>query len=381
MTRPLTWKRLLAVPAALTLALGGAVLTAAPATAAPLDPVTITAPVDGTVSAVRTVAVSGTGSDGDVVTVSAESDAFSPVDVIVPAGGIWNTSVTFPDTAAAAQTIVADQIAADDTATTDSVAVIIPAPVVPVVPFLVTSPADGADIPSRLVEFEGTAPAGATITVTVNGEEGFGSVFAEDDGTFAFPGFFPFELGTDVTVVVNATDTEGNELTPETLQLSLLEPIAAPVITSPASGAVITGGTVTFSGTGIAGNTVVVIVAPDEATATAILANPDFDITALVPTVVVGADGRWTVSTTLPLGGYTAAALHTETPITDVDSEVLSLPSNEVAFSLVAPVVRRQLAATGPVSGGFAAPGALVILAGLGMVIASRRRTTIATAV
>lgn len=44
MTPPLSWKRLLAVPAALALALGGAVLTAAPASAAVGDDLVVTSP-------------------------------------------------------------------------------------------------------------------------------------------------------------------------------------------------------------------------------------------------------------------------------------------------------------------------------------------------
>lgn len=247
-------------------------------------------------------------------------------------------------------------------------------PVVPT-PFVLVSPATGDDIPSRFVDFEGTAPAGATITATVNGEDGFGSIFADDDGTFAFQGYFPFQLGNDVTVVLTATQTDGTQLTPETVTLSLLEPVAPPVITSPATGSTITGGTVTFVGTGIPGNTVVVTIGPDAATIDRIFDNDDFDFAALVPSTVVAPDGTWTVSTTLPLGGYTAAALHTETPIDSPDSEVISLPSNEVALTLVAAAIRpAQLAATGAVTTGFAAPAALVILAGLGMVVMSRRR-------
>lgn len=386
MTRTLSWKRLLAVPATLALALGGALLTAAPATAAPGDDLVVTSPAATSTQTSTTFAVTGTASDGATITITDDGGVTVGSAVAVP-GGAFTATVTLVDAVTTPQTLVVAQVpvAGDPAPVVTEVTLVVnlDLPVVPT-PFALVSPADGADIPSRFVDFEGTAPAGATVTATVNGEEGFGSVFAADDGTFAFQGYFPFELGNDVTVVVTATQTDGTALTPETVTLSLLEPVAPPVITSPPSGSVITGGTVTFSGTGIAGNTVVVTVGPDAATSALIFDDDDFDFAALVPSTVVAPNGTWTVSTTLPLGGYTAAALHTETPIDSVDSEVISLPSNEVPFTLVAAAIapaatggRAELAATGAVTSGFATPAALVILAGLGMLVMSRRRLAV----
>jgi len=378
MTRTRLSRAVLAVPAALSLALGGALLAAAPASAAPGDPLVITSPQNGATTDSRIVEFTGTGSDGAGIALSNDggTTVLGTPTTVAP-GGAWTISVTFPDDAATAQTVVATQAIADTTPptiTTVPVTFNLPpaAPVAPE-PIVLDSPAEGAQIDSRFVDFVGTATPGATLFVSI-GDDVFGSDFADADGNFDFQGLFPFEVGDDVTVVVSAEDADGNALgDPITRSFSLLAPIAAPVITSPTTGSTITGGTVTFRGTGSAGDTAVVIISPDEAT---VAANPGLDITALLPYAVVAEDGTFVITTTLPVGTYTAVAILNETPITSADSEVLSLPSNEVTFTLVAAAAPAgtELANTGPTSTGLVGPAAALLLGGLLLTVAARRR-------
>ena len=137
-----------------------------------------------------------------------------------------------------------------------------------------------------------------------------------------------------------------------------------------------TGTTLTVSGTGIAGRSVLVFILPnDAATLTAV---GSVDPLALSPSTVVLPDGSWSVTTTLSFGTYGLAAVHTTTPPTAVDAEPLSETSNQVLVTLAAPVViaPAELAATGSVNSDLAIPaGLLVVVGALLHLTVSRRRS------
>jgi len=379
MTRSRLSRAVLALPAALSLALGGALLAAAPASAAPGDPVLITSPQDATTDVERVLTVTGTGSDGATVILTDAADAPLGQPVVVAQGGAWSAPVTFAPDAPANQSITATQFEdplTTDAFTEDSVTFTL-ADAVPVDPeeLVVTSPADGDAVDSRRVEFVGTATPGAAVSASVDGLA-LGQATADENGDYVFEAVFPIGLvpENEVTVNVTAVNPDGTSATPVDIQLVLPAPIAAPVITEPAAGSTVAGGgAVTFRGTGVAGETLAIISVPDQATATA---NPDIDPLSLIVSTVVAEDGSFAVSTTLPLGTYTAVAVHTETPFDPVESLALSLPSNEVTFTLVAAAAPAgaELANTGPTSVGLVGPAAALLLGGLLLTMAARRR-------
>jgi len=272
---------------------------------------------------------------------------------------------------------VIDPLNAQATTTTDQVSFTLAAPV-PVVPepLDVTSPTSGTTTDSRIVEFVGTATPGAEVAANVDGAP-FGGITADSNGDFVFEAEFPIGIGEDITVNVTAVNPDGTSATPVDIELTLPAPLASPVITSPTTGSTIAGGgAVTFRGTGIAGQTVALVILPDQAT---IAANPNIDPLSLFPSAVVATDGSFVINATLPLGTYTAVAVHTDTPFDPLTSQALSLPSNEVTFTLAAAPAAAgprgtELADTGATSTGMVGPAAGLLLVGLLLVAASRRR-------
>ncbi|TWX34954.1 hypothetical protein ES689_14005 [Frigoribacterium sp. ACAM 257] len=165
-----------------------------------------------------------------------------------------------------------------------------------------------------------------------------------------------------------------------------------PVITSPTEGQVVTGGTVTISGTGPVGTGIVLTVADPsflDGTITESPAEGRFYLTDLADPILVDADGNWTVSVELLPGEYVTQAIAAELNADGSVNETggVSDFSNAVAFSLVAaavvpPVVTPVAPGTRPAglayTGSEASQGvvgaALLLLVGGGLLVAARRR-------
>lgn len=109
MTRPLSWKRLLAVPATLALALGGALLTAGPASAAPGDNLVVTSPAATSTQTSLAFAVTGTASDGAVITVT-DGTGVTVGSSIAAVGGAFTANVTLVDAVTTPQTLLVAQV-------------------------------------------------------------------------------------------------------------------------------------------------------------------------------------------------------------------------------------------------------------------------------
>jgi LPXTG-motif cell wall-anchored protein len=368
-------RKLLAMPAVLALAAGGVLLGAVPAQAAPGTLVVLT-PIDGSTATSRAVEVSGTGSVGAGVA-AANADSSVIGATVVDALGTWTITLAFTDAAAASQTITVNQVLPPDLDPDAAViAITLPAvvPSVPSGPIVVDEPADGATFATRTVTFTGSAPVGSSLTFSVGDGEVPVSLPVEADGSFTFDFSFPFVLGNSPGVTFAGVDGAGVALVPVELTVNLPAPIAAPVIVSPTNNSTVTGTTLTVRGTGIPGVSVVVLILPDDdATLAAAAAVDPADFT---PTTVVGPTGAWSVSATLPLGTYRAAAFHTTTPPSAPDAALLSESSNEVVFTVAAAAVVRPavLAATGPTSTALAFPAGGLVLAGAALLGASRRR-------
>lgn len=172
-------------------------------------------------------------------------------------------------------------------------------------------------------------------------------------------------------------------------EVVLLTP--TPVITSPTEGQVVTGGTVTISGTGPAGAGIVLTVADPsflDGTATE-PAEGRFYLTDLADPILVDAEGNWTVTVSLLPGEYVTQAIAAELNADGSVDEAGAVSdfSNTVAFSLVAaavappvvtpaaPVVRPAgLAYTGSEASQGVVGAALLLLVGGGLLVAARRR-------
>jgi hypothetical protein len=173
-------------------------------------------------------------------------------------------------------------------------------------------------------------------------------------------------------------------------EVVLLTP--TPVITSPTEGQVVTGGTVTISGTGPVGTGIVLTVADSsflDGTATETPAEGRFYLTDLADPILVDAQGNWTVTVSLLPGEYATQAVAAELNADGSVNEAGAVSdfSNTVTFSLVAaaaapPVVTPAAPAARPAglayTGSEASQGvvgaALLLLVGGGLLVAARRR-------
>ncbi|MBF4575598.1 LPXTG cell wall anchor domain-containing protein [Frondihabitans sp. VKM Ac-2883] len=192
--------------------------------------------------------------------------------------------------------------------------------------------------------------------------------------------------------------------------------LGAPTITSPTNGQKLVGSTVTFAGTGTPGSDIGVIVLTTKAYKAALaqakaaeakssasasrLASPRAGTTATPadPTarIIVGANGRWSVTLAAKPGDYTAVAIAAlldanGDPVVDAaGTPVAAGPSAPVEFTLTAAVVTPAAAGTGvdgngtttlAYTGSDTAPlaigGSLVLLAGAGLLLAARRRRSL----
>ncbi|EPX60078.1 Large repetitive protein [Cystobacter fuscus DSM 2262] len=199
----------------------------------PVAPV-VTAPDEGTLFNTRTPVITGTAEAGTTVTVYLDG---SVVDT-APVNALGNWSFTTAELSDGTYTVkVTATDAANNTSpesNTRTFRVDATAPAAPVI----TAPADGALINTRVNVITGTAEAGTTVTVYLNGSA-VGTAPVDGAGAWSFT---TAEL-TDGTYTVKATATDAaNNTSPEsstrTFRVDATAP-AAPVITAPADGALV----------------------------------------------------------------------------------------------------------------------------------------------
>jgi len=371
-------RAVLAVPATLSLALGGALLATAPASAAVGDPVVITSPTDGETVTSRNIYVTGTGSDGETITVSTgEGIVYGSTPVAV--GGAWSLQVTFTDDSAPQQRILVSQSTNNTPADGGEVSITLPPPPDPD-GVTVAFPEDGTTNLPRFSMIQGAAVEGASIVASV-GDVVVAEGVADASG-YNLDAYFPPEVGDDVELSVTAENPDGSVPEPVVLQLTLLEAVDAPVLTAPSASQSVAAGQVTFRGTGTPGLDVLLVIVPDAATISAGVALSEEQS---APFGEVAADGSITITTTLPAGRYGAVALLTNDLRRGTEYTQRSLPSNAVDFTVVpaaagASPAAPELAATGATSTGLVGPAAALLLGGLVLLVASRRRTGSTTA-
>ncbi|MET3511174.1 LPXTG cell wall anchor domain-containing protein [Plantibacter flavus] len=263
MSRHLSWRKALAVPAAIALALGGAVLTAAPASAAEAG-LTVTAPAQNSTVDSRTVTVTGSVLGGSTVIVYA-ADGTTPL-ARTNVGGSFGQPIdysvqlpTYADDAAVAQNIKVGGLFGGSGIPQVGVDFSLPA-VAPA--FAVTSPTEGQALDSRTVTFTGTGTDGSTVNVLdTNGDRVPGTTAAVvTNGQWTTTGTYADDAAVAQTVNVNQV-TGGAGRGEATVNFTL--PAAVPAqtfsVTSPTEGQALDSRTVTFTGTGTDGSTVNVL--------------------------------------------------------------------------------------------------------------------------
>ena len=368
---------------------------------------TVATPTEGQVLDTRTVTFSGTASEGSTVVVSNATGELGRQNL----GNATSYAITYTyaDTSAAAQTVTVNGTLGGSGITPVTRSFTIPAPAVAPAPaktLVLDEPAEGTTTDSRTVTFTGTAPAGSTVIVNADDADGveLGRQNLGDDTTYSFEVTYTEDDDVAQTVFVSGFVGGSGFDNTVTRNFNLpavvapVEPIVldTPVITSPTTGAALTGDQVTFEGTGTPGSDIGLLVVPtaalDEVTTNAEEPADPAD------RIIVDEAGNWTVTLALEPNDYTAVAISAllddeGQPVLDADGlPVVSEPSNEVQFTLAAaaavvpagttPVATTPagLAYTGSDNQGLALGlGAALTLAGAGLAFAARRRAKLAS--
>ena len=249
-------------------------------TAPPAVPVVLT-PANGSTTSDNTPTYTGTAEAGSTVTVIVDGVVVGTTTA--NASGAWSFT---PPAALADGTHSVNATATDAVgntsaqSNTNTFTVDTTPPAAPVV----LTPANGSTTNDNTPTYTGTAEAGSTVTVIVDGAV-VGTTVASASGTWSFTPVVPLADGPHA-VKATATDAVGNtsvESNTNTFTVDTTAP-AAPVVTAPANGSITNDNTPTYTGTAEAGSTVTVIV----------------DGTP-VGTTVASASGTWSFTPVVPL--------------------------------------------------------------------------------
>jgi LPXTG-motif cell wall-anchored protein len=252
----------------------------------------ITAPEDGSVTDDSTPTISGTGEPGNTVTVTDEEGAVLGSAEVDPDGS-WQ--VVAPELPDGDHTITATQTDADGNTSEESAPVDFTidtdTPDAPVI----TDPDDQSLTNDNTPTISGTGEPGATITVSIDGDDA-GTTVVEPDGSWNFT--FPDPIGDgDHAVGATQTDGAGNASEADQITITVDTAVDAPTISTPEDGSTITDTTPEITGTGEPGATVIVVI--------------DDEIVGEVP---VDDDGNWsfTPDQDLDLGDHTISVTQTD---------------------------------------------------------------------
>mgnify|MGYP002619717278 FL=1 len=260
----------------------------------PPDPPLITSPAGGAHVNSLKPTYGGTAESGSTVEVFVDGSSIGTTT----ADGTGNWTLTQPtDLAEGSHTVKAT---ATDAAGNESVesapvsfTVDVTAPGAPVI----TSPTDGALVNVKRPTYSGTAEAGSTVKVIVDGSS-VGTTTADGTGNWTLTQ--PTDLADGAhTVKATASDAAGNT-SPDSAAVSFTVEVPgpdAPVILTPADGAVVNVKQPTYGGTAEAGVTVEVFV----------------DVLS-IGTVTADVYGQWTLTqpTDLTEGAHTVKATATD---------------------------------------------------------------------
>ncbi len=260
--------------------------------------VALTAPANNAIANDATPTISGTATDAGglammspvtVTVLDAQGGVAFTATPAVGNDGLWSVDTSALTDGVYTVTATALDAAGNTTTTTArtfTIDTIAPA-------LSILAPANGAEINDSAPTISGTAEAGASVIVTIDGAPQ-PPVIAAADGTWSITS--PTLDGGPHTVSVVATDAAGNASTAATTTFTV--DIAAPAVAlvAPLDGATLDDSTPTISGTAEAGASVVVTI-DDE---------PQ-------PPVIAAADGTWSItSPTLDDGSHTVSVIATD---------------------------------------------------------------------
>ncbi|WP_241757999.1 adventurous gliding motility protein AgmC [Myxococcus landrumensis] len=305
--------------------------------------VSVTTPAEGAVLTNGVVTYAGTAEPGATVTVTVDGTTVGTVTA--NAGGNWSLPVAAPLANGPHSVTATAEDTAGNTATDTNNFTVDTGTFVSV-----TTPAEGAVLPSGVVTYSGTAEPGATVTVTVDGNV-VGTVTANAGGDWSLPVAASLADGQH-SVTATAQDISGNTAT-DTNNFAV-DTGTSVSVTTPAEGAVLTNGVVTYAGTAEPGATVTVTVDG-----------------ALVGTVTAAANGSWSLPVPAPL----ADGAHSVTATADDGRGHVASDTNaftvdaQTAVSISGPAEGSTL--TNPVVTytGTAEPGATVTISVDGTVV------------
>ena len=338
-----SWRRAVAVPAVVTLALGGALLSTTAAQAAQGDLV-VSSPATGTTTNSRTVSVAGSATPGAAIEVFTDSTATTSLgtaDADATSGAYTAALTPYADDATPAQSVFVVESFPDEADETAAVDFFLPN-------LDVTSPEAGATTATRTVEVTGTGIPTATVNLTPSvGDSVVGQIIVDANRTWTGSVTFPADAAPEQTITVDQVlggSGRGQVVLPVVLPAVVTPPttpvaLPAPVITAPAQDSTVTGTEVTFEGTGTPGADIGLLVAPTPADDVNTLADDP------AARIVVDENGDWDVTLALAPGDYSAVAFQVQLdaagqPVVDENGlPVVSDDSTPVDFTLEAAAV------------------------------------------
>ena len=333
----------MAVPAALTLALGGALFGATAANAAD-GQLVITSPTNGSTTASRDVDIVGTAVPGASINVFADDSRAQRIGTATTDRTTGAFTVDLPayaETALASQSVFVDGVVGGS-GFSDAQTVAFR---LPISKFLtVATPTEGQVFDTRTVTVSGTASQGAT--VTVSGAEGeLARQNLGNSTSYSIDVTFPDTATAAQTLTVGGI-LGGSGFEPQTRNITIPAPVAAPapaktvVLDAPAEGTTTETRTVTFEGTAPVGSTVTVV---DEAGVELGRQNLGNGTTFAIE---VTYDDDAEVEQTVTVGGFVGGSGFDNTV-----ERSFSLPAAEVVPVPTEPIVIDTPVITAPVNG------------------------------
>ena len=301
--------------------------------------VAISTPADGSASMNATPTISGTAEPGAMVSVAVDGTVLGTVTA--SAAGTWSIDVTTPlaegthTAAAVAMDAAGNMATAMTTFSVDTMTTV-----------AITSPSDGAMLIDGTPTIRGTAEAGATVTVTIDGIV-VGMAVADGSGAWSVTPTTALADGPH-SVVATAVDGAGNTAM-DAVDVTLMADTSTTVtIDRPADGAVTGDTTPLLSGTAEPGASVAITIDG-----------------VLVATVTADAAGAWfyVPSTALAAGPHTVSVIATDSvDNTATDTTTFTVDTSIPSLTLVAPGDGTITAERRPVVSGTADPGAFVVV-------------------
>jgi hypothetical protein len=215
---------------------------------APVAPVVVTAPAEGSTVTSKRPVFEGTGDEGATIVVRGSSRTVATTTVV---DGKWSVPADFDLNPNGYRLLVVQEpvrgVPTDPVVLTFTVDYA----VAPVAPVVVTSPAEGSTVTSKRPVFEGTGDEGATIVV--RGSSRTVATTTVVDGKWSAPADFDLS-DNGYRLLVVQEPTQGVPTLPVVLSFTVRHAAVAPVVvTAPTEGSTVTSKRPVFEGTGAEG--------------------------------------------------------------------------------------------------------------------------------